>query len=201
LIYADFHIHTTFSSDSVIGPKILVQRLVEDPLVKVAAVTDHSTIDGVRIVQKLAEPYPDLLIIPGVEVTTLQGDVLILGVEKLPPHPWTAENVIAFAKRSNAVSVAVHPYRELGLGDYTQQTHVDAVEVINGGSSNAANKLAHELAKCMKLPGVGGSDSHRPEDLFSVYNEVHARLNIDEILRAIKKGLVNPLSAEKSIHF
>jgi predicted metal-dependent phosphoesterase TrpH len=78
MIYADFHIHTTFSSDSIISPKMLVERLHAHPLVKVAAVTDHGTVAGIKPVQRLAVSYPDLLIIPGVEITTWQGDIVVL---------------------------------------------------------------------------------------------------------------------------
>ena len=51
------------------------------------------------------------------------------------------------------------------------------------------------------LPGVAGSDSHKPSELFSVYTEVQAGLDVDEILKAVKKGLVKVSLAEKSIRF
>jgi predicted metal-dependent phosphoesterase TrpH len=200
-LYADFHIHTTFSPDSQITPKTLVQRLIAHPLVKVAAVTDHGTVEGVNVVRQLAAPYPDLLIIPGVEITTPRGDVVLLGVEELPPRPWTPENVVAFAKQRGAVSVAVHPFREFGLGDYARKVAVDAVEVLNGGSSDAANREARELSKTLRLPQVGGSDAHRPEDLFCVYNKVQTSLDVAEVLAAIRKGLVVACLPYKSIHF
>ena len=49
--------------------------------------------------------------------------------------------------------------------------------------------------------GSAGSDSHKPSELFSVYTEVQAGLDVDEILRAVKKGLVKVSLAEKSICF
>jgi predicted metal-dependent phosphoesterase TrpH len=201
LIKADFHIHTTFSDDSITPAKILVERLAAHPFVKVAAVTDHGSVDGLSITRKLAASYPDILIIPGVEITTTKGDIVVLGTEELPPKPWTVENVVDFAKETSCVSVAVHPFREWGLGESAATSNVDAVEVLNGASSTAANKQAHELAKATGLPGVAGSDSHRPDDLFAVYTNVQASLNIDEILNAIKKGLVSVSVSGKSIRF
>jgi len=149
----------------------------------------------------LAKPYPDIVIVPGVEITTTKGDIVILGAEELPPKPWTVENVVDFANKNECVSVAVHPYREWGLGDYVASSGVDAVEVLNGGSSASANKQAYDLARALKLPGVAGSDAHKPIELFSVYTEVQASLNIDEILSAIKKSLVSMSSLGKSIRF
>jgi predicted metal-dependent phosphoesterase TrpH len=97
--------------------------------------------------------------------------------------------------------VVAHPYREYGLGDLARNYKFDAVEVLNGYSSASANKLARDLAKLMGLPGVAGSDAHQPAELCTIYTEVQASLDADEILKALKKGLVKVPPCEKSIHF
>lgn len=201
MIQADLHIHTTYSSDSTITPKTLVEQLVAHNFVKVAAVTDHDTTEGLSVTRQLASVYPDILIIPGVEISTPQGDLLVLGTEETPPQPWTAEGVVDFARDRDCVSVVAHPYREYGMGDLARNYKVDAIEVLNGVSSPAANKLAQDLAKLMGLPGLAGSDAHQPSELYTVYTEVQASLDIDEILKALKKGLVAAHSNRKSIHF
>jgi len=201
LIRADLHIHTTYSDDSTVTPKGIVEKLVAHNSIKVAAVTDHDTVRGLNETRKLASSYPDILIIPGVEISTPEGDILILGTEETPPQPWTAENVIDFTRENDYVSVVAHPYREFGMGDLARNYKVDAIEVLNGESSPVANKLANDLAKSMMLPGVAGSDAHNPSEPFTVYTEIQANLRVDEILKAIKKGLVTTHSATRSIHF
>ena len=201
MIRADLHIHTTYSDDSTVTPKALVERLVAHSSIKVAAVTDHDTINGLSETRKLALTYPDILIIPGVEISTAEGDILVLGTERIPPQPWTVENVLDFANDNNYVSVVAHPYREYGMGDLARNYKFDAIEVINGESTPNANNLAHKLAKTMKLPGVAGSDAHNLSEPLTVYTEIQAALNVDEILNAIKKGLVSAHSTERSIHF
>lgn len=201
LIRADLHIHTTFSDDSETSPKALVEQLVAHPFIKVAAVTDHDSVRGISTVRELAAPYPDILILPGVEISVPQGDIIILGTEELPPKPWTIESVVDFARRNKYVSVAAHPFREWGLGELTKTSGVDAIEVLNGASTVHANKEAHELAKAMRMPGVAGSDSHKPSELFSVYTEVDASLDVDEILSAIKRGAVTVSQTQNSIRF
>jgi predicted metal-dependent phosphoesterase TrpH len=201
LIQADLHIHTTYSSDSTVTPKTLVEKLVAHNFIKVAAVTDHDTVKGLSVTQKLASAYPDVLIIPGVEISTAEGDLLVLGTEETPPKPWTVEGVVDFARERDCVSVVAHPYREYGMGDLARNYKVDAIEVLNGVSSPSSNKLAQELAKSMRLPGVAGSDAHQPSELFTAYTEVQAGLNVDEILKALKKGLVAAHSTARSIHF
>ncbi len=202
MIKADLHVHTTYSDDSSITPKTLVEMLVNHSSIKVAAVTDHNSVAGCAAIRQLASAYPDILIIPGVEISTQQGDVVVLGTEELPPEPWTVEGVIDFAREIGMVSVVVHPYREWGMGDLARNYRFDAVEVYNGASSPSANKSAKELAKLMGLPGVAGSDGHQPSDLGTVYTEIQAGLDVDDILGAVKKGLVKvPPFAWRSIHF
>jgi predicted metal-dependent phosphoesterase TrpH len=201
MIRIDLHIHTTYSPDASINPKTIVDQLYAHPFIKAAAITDHNTGDGYYKVQELVPAYSDILIIPGVEVSTVNGDLIVLGTAELPPKPWSVKNVIDFAKEKEALTIAPHPYRAYGLGDLTRKYDIDAIEVLNGASQPNVNKLAESLAKEMNLPGVAGSDAHQASDLWTVYTEVQASLDIDEILKAIKKGLVRIASTGKSPNF
>ena len=78
----------------------------------------------------MASAYPDILIIPGVEISTPQGDMLVLGTEELPPKPWTPEIVVDYAKSIDGVSIVAHPFREYGMGDLARNYKVDAIEVL-----------------------------------------------------------------------
>jgi predicted metal-dependent phosphoesterase TrpH len=178
-----------------------VEKLVAHDFIKVAAVTDHDTVSGCNAIRQLAAAYPDILIIPGVEISTPNGDIVVLGAEEMPPQPWTVASVVDFARDTDCVSVVVHPYREWGMGDLARNYKFDAVEVFNGASPPSANKLAHDLAKLMGVPGVAGSDAHQPAELCTVYTEIQASLDVDEILKAVKKGLVTVPPPRKSIHF
>jgi hypothetical protein len=191
------HIHTIYSSDSVVQPKTLVDMLQAHSTIKVAAITDHDSVRGCKATVELAASYPDILIIPGVEISTPQGDMLVLGTEELPPKPWTPEAVADFARSIGAVSIVAHPYREYGMGEYARKLKVDAIEVLNGGSTAAANREAKELAKSMGLPGTAGSDAHQTSELFGVHCRIDATLDVDAVLNAIRKGSV---STQASAH-
>jgi predicted metal-dependent phosphoesterase TrpH len=158
--------------------------------VKVAAITDHDSIRACKATQTLAAAYPDILIIPGVEITTTAGDMLIIGTEELPPKPWTPQEVADYAKSIDAISIVAHPYRLYGMGDTAKALKIDAIEVLNGNSSTTINQQAKQMAKELDLPGTAGSDAHQTSELFSVYNQIQADLNIDSILHAIKKGKI-----------
>lgn len=178
-----------------------MEQLLAHPCIKVAAITDHNTVKGFYKVRELASAHEDILIIPGIEVSTVDGDLLLLGAAEVPPEPWTVEKVIDFARDLDCVVVAAHPYREFGLGELTKKYKVDAIEVLNAGSSPHSNALAEDLAKTMGLPGVAGSDAHQADELWRVYNEIQAGLDLDDILKAIKKGFVKVVSAKNSIRF
>ncbi len=189
--YADLHIHTVYSSDSLIQPKTLVDMLSAHGFIKVAAVTDHDSVRGIKATVELAKAYPDVLIIPGVEISTPQGDVLVLGTDELPPKPWSPECVVDYAKSVGAVTSVAHPFREYGMGDLARNYNFDAVEVLNGNSSAQANSEAKALAKSMGLPGTAGSDAHQVSELFRVNAKIDCDLSVEAVLKAIKKGFIS----------
>jgi len=201
LIQADLHIHTVYSLDSSLTPKALVEKMVAHSFIKVAAVTDHDTVKGLGITQKLASAFPDILIVPGVEISTPEGDLLVLGTEEMPVKPFTLDCVLDFAEERDCVSVVAHPYREHGMGDLARNYNVDAIEILNGVSSPQANELARDLARSMHLPGLAGSDAHQASEVLSVYNQIQSSFDIDSLLKSLKKGLVTTHSVARSIHF
>ena len=190
MIRIDLHVHTLYSGDSNISPKMLIEQLNINPTVKAVAITDHDTIEGYKHVKRLAEAYEGLLVIPGVEVSTFEGHINVLGVEEMPKYPLSAEELIDFARERQAVVVIPHPYRVCGLGDNAKKLDADAIETLNYRASKAENKLAEKLAKELNLPGVAGTDAHRPNQLFKVYTEVDADPDINSILNAIRNGAV-----------
>jgi len=76
---ADLHLHTT-ASDGRLGPQEIVRRASKLGL-DVIAITDHDTVEGIPPALEAAKSFPQLLVIPGVEINTdmPQGEVHILG--------------------------------------------------------------------------------------------------------------------------
>lgn len=201
MILADLHVHTKYSLDSSISPKSLVDQVYAHPSIKVVAVTDHNTFEGYRKVRELASVYSDILVIPGIEIGTPLGDLIVLGLEELPSPPGNIENIINYAKKNDGTIIVPHPYRDYGMGSSTKHYAVDAIETLNGSAPPQINRLAEKLATEMGLPGVAGTDAHNAEELWTVWNEIQASMNVDDILEAVKKGLVKVSTARKSIHF
>jgi len=201
LICADLHFHTCYSPDASAQPKTIVERLNQNPTVKALAITDHNTTEGYEKVRQLARPYEDIIIIPGVEISAEEGEIILLGITELPPKPWKVQNLTDYAHAHNALAVAPHPYRGLGLKDQIRNLNIDAIEILNAITSPELNRKAEQLARTQGLPGVAGSDVHAQGDPWNVYTEINAESDIDEILRAIRKGSVRVSQTDKSIRF
>jgi len=76
---ADLHLHTT-ASDGRYSPEELVGKAAGLGL-EVMAITDHDSVEGVSPALKAAQSFPDLKVIPGVEIGTdvPHGEVHVLG--------------------------------------------------------------------------------------------------------------------------
>jgi len=192
----DLHVHTKYSGDAKITPKELVDRLHAHPFIKGVAITDHDTVKGYEEVSKLAEVYEDILIIPGIEVSVENGHLIILGIEESPTYPLSIESVIDFAKERDGIVVIPHPYRELGIGDESENIEADAIEVLNPHATKEENRKAENLAKKINLPCVAGSDAHSLQEMWLAYTEVDAKQEADDILKAIKNGRVKVISTK-----
>jgi len=194
----DLHLHTVFSGDSTINPKLIVDQLHAHPTIKGVAITDHNTLDGYFQVRKLASVYEDLVILPGIEIRTDKGDLIILGVEEKPEYPVTLNSAVEFAKETDGVIVIPHPYRSMGIGDFAMNIEAHAVEVLNPTATPKENMMAQKLAKTKNLPGVAGTDAHSAEEMWTVFTEVEAQPAVESILNAIKKGLVKAVATQTS---
>lgn len=191
----DLHLHTIFSGDSTISPKVVVDQLNAHPQIRGVAITDHNTLRGFLHVQKLARAYPDLLILPGIEVSTEKGDILVLGVEESPEYPATLDSVIDFAERADGVIVVPHPYRSMGIGELALDVKAHAIEILNPTATSKENMMARKLAKIRGLPGVAGTDAHDVKEMWTVFTEVKAQLTVESVLDAIRRNLVRPVDA------
>jgi predicted metal-dependent phosphoesterase TrpH len=190
--------HTVFSSDSTISPKLVVEQLHKHALIKGVAITDHNTLDGYFQVRKLANVYEDLVVFSGIEIATEKGDVILLGIEEKPRLPATLGSAIDFARATDGIIVIPHPYRSLGIGDLAMNVDAHAVEVLNPTATSEENMMAQKLAETRNLPGVAGTDAHSPEELWTTFTEVEAQPDCESVLNAFRKGSVESFAVRSS---
>lgn len=92
---ADFHTHST-ASDGILTPTQLVDLAVSRG-VRIMALTDHDSVEGVAEAQRAAARHPGFTLVPGVEMGTdiPDNEVHILGYFLDPEHP----DLVATLKR------------------------------------------------------------------------------------------------------
>lgn len=210
---ADFHVHTLFSEDSPLPPRVCVSVLANHGYNAVALV-DHDSPKGALFAKKYLPKriLQKITVIVGQEIKTEKGEVIILGCEKTLRENF--EEIVEFCKEENYLCILPHPldfFRKnsawrKGFVHYAMK-RVDAVECINARSLMFFNLLAKNLAKKLKKPCIAGSDAHMLSELGKTKNIFFCENKEEEIFEAIRKGevrvLVNPyfsaLSRVKSL--
>jgi len=188
----DLHVHTYYSEDATTTLKELVHYARKNGLDGVA-VTDHNTLRGA---QKLAKKS-QLIIIPGLEVSTRRGHILALNITTLIPPKLSLVETIQKIHNAGGVAVFAHPAAVLKTAwgqTKTFSSYFDAVEVINSAAFpfGLSTYLSHRLAQKMKLPETAGSDAHHAQEIGTASTLINAESNIDDVVEAIRKGATTP---------
>ncbi|MBI4498602.1 MAG: PHP domain-containing protein [Chloroflexi bacterium] len=112
----DLHLHTT-ASDGRLSPTELVRRAGRKGL-RVIAITDHDSTEGLDEAMQAAQQFPQLTIIPGIELSTdiPKGEIHILAYGIDPKAPTLQELLREFrAARLDRGRRMVEKLAELGM--------------------------------------------------------------------------------------
>jgi len=133
--------------------------------------TDHNEIRGALEALKFSSS--DFRVIPGVEVSSVAGHILALGVEEVVARGLPADETVDQIHALGGVAVAAHPFDRLrqGVGGLVYTVGFDAVEVYNGHTILSYGS-PEEIIKRLKVPAVGGSDAHLLCEIGSVVMEL-----------------------------
>jgi hypothetical protein len=168
----DLHLHTICSDGQ--RTQLGLARAARAAGLDFIASTEHNTHAANR--SWGGHCPPDLLVLPGVEVTTRSGHWLAIG---LPPHEWVdwrygpRDGVFprhaVRVRAAGGLVVAAHPAVPVpGTGWRFGYRHVDAVEVWNGhwnvDDEIALRRWDRLLRRGRRITAVGGSDSHAHVD-------------------------------------
>lgn len=190
-IKADLHVHTTYSSDSLITPKDLVYYSKKQGL-NAVAVTDHNKLDGAYKIAK----ETDFLVIPGMEVSSSEGHIVALNVSELIPRGLSAIETVKRIHKAGGVAIACHPYvlfKGCLKGNVCES--FDAIETINARAFpfNRSVKKATQTAERLQLSRVAGTDAHYGPQIGYSYTLIEtSKPTIDSIMEAIVQGRCQP---------
>jgi predicted metal-dependent phosphoesterase TrpH len=195
---ADIHIHTTHS-DGCASVRQVLEHVARTTDMRVIAITDHDTINGALLARQLAHEF-GIEVILGEEVSTAEGHLLALFIERWLPPGRPAAETIAAVHAQGGLCVAAHPFDSLvdslgrgGLsgrctGPRAGEWPLDGVEAFNAGSwINASNRRAAAFGAELGLARCGGSDSHSLGSIGRGYT-LFPGASADDLYRAIQHG-------------
>jgi predicted metal-dependent phosphoesterase TrpH len=202
----DLHVHSFPASPCSSNP---VERLIEEARaigLDGICLTDHNHLWDAAEVEALRQNH-GFLILRGNEITTDQGDILVLGLEEDIQGVIKLEELREKVLKAGAFMIAAHPFRGfltfgigyLGLTPEKARERpifqgVDAVEVLNSRVSEKENRFAAQVAEGLGLSLTGGSDAHKAGEVGRYATRFSDPIrNEGDLVEALKKGRFSPV--------
>jgi predicted metal-dependent phosphoesterase TrpH len=197
--FADFHIHTRFSRDSILSEEKFIEKAIERGLTHVA-VTNHNNVEGaIAVRDKVAELglTDRLTVILGEEVSTADGEVVGLFLTRTIPRGLSANETADEIHRQGGLVSIPHPFdpfrgshiREGPLRNLAEMRKIDAIEVFNCRVTfQRHNQEAAEFAHRYEIPGIAASDSHSSFEVAMAFNAMPAFETADELRAALRQN-------------
>jgi hypothetical protein len=200
----DLHCHTfPLSADSFLSPDQLIERAKAVGLDGVC-LTEHDSVWEPRKVRELAQRH-NFLIIPGIEVNTDDGHILVFGLNLYVNGMHQVPQLAQLVAEASGAMVSPHPYRQftplLRMDDdfWTMALeraaanpafhYVCALEAINGRSTQNENLFSWQLCARLALPAVAGSDAHEPGDIGTCATRFQRPVaDVEDLVRELKAG-------------
>ena len=194
---ADLHIHTAFS-DGMASPRQILEYVEAETDLDVIAITDH---DDLRGALKTRETWAlgryRFQVVPGMEVTAIEGHIIALFVEEPLPSLRPVEEVLAAVHRQGGLAIAAHPLswltRSLGkraleriAASKLDGVYLDGLETANQspGAGQRLKRVAALNRERYHLAQVGASDAHFLKSIASACTEFPGR-TAEDLRRSI----------------
>jgi predicted metal-dependent phosphoesterase TrpH len=169
---ADIHMHTLFSYDGTATVPAVLNRASQVGL-DMIAITDHDEIRGALLAEQLAPKF-GIQVIPGVEITTAEGDLLALSISKLIPAGLSLIETVKRVGQQGGFCVAPHPgaggmgMKSLSafsiyqaLRDQEVEQILIGIETYNATTLDREGNTAAKIwAERLGVAQTGSSDAH-----------------------------------------
>ena len=149
-----------------------------------------------------------LLILPGCEVNTEEGHLLVYGLDRYVFGMHKAPFVREMVDRKGGAIVVSHPYRRRyrpsegdALAAKSSGERVfglaDSIEVLNGRGSEERERLLAGAGPChLGTPGTGASDAHREADIGTYATEFSRPVrDLGDLVEELRAGRFRAVDA------
>jgi predicted metal-dependent phosphoesterase TrpH len=172
VVRVDLHVHSSASADCAVDPGQVAARCRSLGLSPVF-LTDHDTIEG-AVLLRGRDPGG---VVVGQEVTTADGELIGLFLERAVPAGLPADETVERIRAQGGLVYLQHPYdrRRRALREVAIERlagRIDIVEVHNGRSGEEANRRAGDLCAILGAAPGAGSDAHTVPEIGSTHVEM-----------------------------
>jgi len=206
----DIHTHSYPNSDDSF---MSVDELIEGSKslgLDGICLTDHDVFWTDEQIRDLSSKH-DFLVIPGCEINTEAGHVLVFGLSEYQFGMHRPEFLQASVDKAEGVMIAAHPYRrrfleepagrpgvreemlERARGDeFFQMCH--GIEALNGRGLAIQNEFSLELGGLLSTSMTAGSDAHKVEQIGTVATEFKQPVScLKDLIKELRDGRYHPV--------
>jgi len=185
----DMHVHTNYSDSNGTIEEII--KTAKEKGLNGIAITDHDTLEGAKVAMNMQD---DVIVIPGEEIKTKNGEILALGIHEAIPEDLPIEEAIDIVHLQEGLVYIPHPtvpfFGRLKETDL-RGLNIDGLEVFSAispfGDHYATKNMA--IARRLGLSTIAGSDSHFSETVGDAYTIIDAKdAKLRSILEALRLG-------------
>ncbi|MGH2492421.1 MAG: PHP domain-containing protein [Candidatus Limnocylindria bacterium] len=192
-VKVDMHTHSEYSPDSR-TPLRVQAAAVKAAGLHVVCATDHNTIEGALRLREIADGFR---VIVGEEVSTRDGEIIGLFLEKAIPRDLSAEETIRRIHDQGGLVSVPHPFSRNRMFHLRRAVlervwkDIDCIEVFNAREAfTKDNVRAAAFATEHEIPGAAGSDAHRASEIGRAWVEVEEFAGREDFIAALREGSV-----------
>ena len=172
--------------------------------------TDHDSFWTDEEVQNLSSKH-NFLVLPGCEINTESGHVLVFGLGIYEFGMHKAEFLQAAIEKAGGAMIAAHPYRRRFLEEPAERPGVrdemlerasgdgffqmcQGIEALNGRGLTVQNEFSQELGGILSTNMTAGSDAHKIEQIGTVATEFQRPVScLQDLIRELRGGRYQPI--------
>jgi predicted metal-dependent phosphoesterase TrpH len=197
------HTHCEASPDSR-TPIAEQARGVRAAGIDVICATDHNTIEGALRLREVADGFR---VVIGEEISTRDGEIIGLFLERAIPRDLSGEETIARIHDQGGLVVVPHPFsinrryhiRRASLDRLRSQ--IDALEIFNAREAIFLNnRSAAAYAKEHNIVGTAGSDAHRASEIGRAFVEMPDFAGRSDFLESVRQGVAHGRLSGSGVH-
>jgi predicted metal-dependent phosphoesterase TrpH len=172
--------------------------------IDVVCATDHNTIEGGLRLRELADGFR---VVVGEEISSRDGEIIGLFLERAIPRALSGEETIARIHDQGGLVVVPHPFsinrryhmRRASLDRLRPQ--IDALEIFNAREAIFLNnRSAAAYAKAHDILGTAGSDAHRATEIGRAFVEMPDFAGRADFLDSLRRGVAHGRLSGGGVH-